>query len=156
MAEAKKPTRKAGSYNWLLWWVIGADELRDQVANYRTYKIYQSARGLSLLLFILSAILTTLITEFLTHVRLSYLDAALFLILGAFIYFGHRWAMIAGMVLWTFEKVFQILSGVHSGHIPNLFGIVIFWTIYMHAMFLAFRTEQARRAAPAIDEAVFD
>jgi hypothetical protein len=151
-----KKKKRNGSRNWFLWWNIGPYELKEQVEGYKTLKIYQSARGISLLLFIGSAVLTALLTELMTHDRSSYVDVALFVILGVFIYFGHRWAMVLGMVLWTLEKVFQVVMLVRGKQFANPFMILLFWAIFMHAMLLAFRTEQARRQQVVINPAVFD
>jgi len=80
-----------------------------------------------------------------------------FLGLGAFIYFGHRWAMILGMILWTGEKALQLVSMFQTGHFANPIGILIFWGVFMHAMYLAFRVEQSRRqGGRVLNPAVFD
>jgi hypothetical protein len=155
MIDLAKGSR-ASSGNWLLWWRIGAGELRDQVKNYDKLKIYQSARGISLLLFVGAAALTVLFTELINHNRLSYIDAACFVFLGIFIYLGHRWAMMAGMVLWTLEKALQLAAMVMTRRFANPVTALLFWALFMHAMFLAYRVEQERRKAPPTDVEVFN
>ena len=139
----------------MLWWMIGADELDKQVKGYNRLRIWQSARGISLLLFIFSAALTGVFVELIAHNRFMYADSVLFLFLGIFIYRGHRWAMIAGMAFWTLEKVVQVVQTIQGGRTFN-FSILFFWVIYMHAMFLAYRVEQERRRSPPENLAVFD
>lgn len=155
-AATKASKKRKASYNWLLWWRIDPTELRDQVDGYDTLKVYQSARGIALLLFIASAILTIAMVELATHDRWAYLDSAIFIGLGIFIYFGHRWAMIGGMALWTLEKLFQLVTMVTTRHIANPIGILIFWALFMHAMLLAYRVEQTRRTSPPVNPSVFD
>jgi hypothetical protein len=139
MADLAKPTKKKTLYSWFLRRIIDPAELDKQVINYDKLKIYQSTRGISLLLFVASAILTSLMTEFVTHNRLDHVDSGVFLVLGVFIYFRHRWAMILGMAFWTLEKLMQLAAVVQHGHMTNPIQIVLFWSIFMHAMFLAYR-----------------
>src|SRR5579864_2533681 len=158
MAGWGRPTKKKNtSGNWLLWWQIDPAELEPQVEKYDQLNIHQSARGIALLLFVASAVLTALVIELSSHDRWGYLDAGVFLGLGAFIYFGHRWAMILSMILWTGEKAMQLVSMFQTGHFANPIGILIFWGVFMHAMYLAFRVEQSRRqGGRVLNPAVFD
>ncbi len=156
MVDLVKSADRKPSLGWIFWWIIDPAELKKQVDHYKTLKITQSARGISLLLFGASAIITALMVEFLNHNRWAYVDSVVFLILGGFIYFGYRWAMILGMVLWTLEKLLQLAPMVRHGVGPSLPGIFIFWAVFMHAMFLAFRVEQARRKGPSVTAAAFD
>ena len=129
--------------NWFLWWRISDKDLRRQVAEYRSLPIYLSMRGLSFLLLLLSSAITVALTELLTHQRLGYIDVGLFLFLGLFVYLGHRWAMIGAMALWTLEKALQGISS-------PIFAVtaLVWWALYMHAFYFAFRVEQERRRAP--------
>jgi hypothetical protein len=149
MTEPAKAQAKKAQMNWLLWWVVTPEELELQVSKYAELKIWQSARGISLLLFLASAVLTAVLIELVTHDRTGYLDAAVFIVIGVLIYLGQRWAMILGMVLWTLEKGFQLVQMTQSGKAYLLVSIIVFWAVFMHAMWLAFRTEQARRKKPA-------
>jgi hypothetical protein len=148
MADPAKPQKKV-QLNWLLWWMVTPEELEEQVSRYDQLKIYQSARGISLLLFVASAVLTVGMIELVTHDRSGYLDAALFIGVGVLIYYRQRWAMILGMVLWTLEKGVQLVQMAQTGKSYFFVSIVVFWSVFMHAMWLAFRTEQARRKKPA-------
>jgi hypothetical protein len=92
----------------------------------------------------------------------AYADVALMATLAAFIYRGHRWAMIAAMLLWTLEKGVIAVEGLGVGHLPSvgrLLSSLLWWAIYMHAFYLAYRVEQERRslsAAPTHDLSVWD
>lgn len=141
MDNQSPSTKRSFNSSWLLWWQIDPEELNRQVTHYHTLSIFKSARGNSLLFLLLSAVITTLFIMFLGHDFFAFVDVALFIILGLFIYRGHRWAMIAAMVLWTIEKVYSLADGQA---LSNIFTIIIWWTAYMHAFYLAWRTEKAR------------
>jgi hypothetical protein len=130
-------------YHWIFWWKIEPDELQRQVREYDSLGMVKSARGLSAALLALSAIVTTIFVCVGWTEVWSLVDAILFLSLGAFIFRGHRWAMISAMVLWTLEKA----SGLY-GKPQYAIMSVIWWTVYMQAFYLAYRVENAKRAAP--------
>ena len=150
--DRQKPTRNAG-VDWLLWWRIDEDQLERQVREYKTLKLWQSMRGISVLLLLLSTALTVLFASinFAGFDASAFVDAGLMLGVALFIYFGHRWAMIAAMMLWTLEKAFGVIDSGGMGLIMS----VVWWAAYMHALFFAFRIEQARRRAPTTDVDVF-
>ena len=73
-------------------------------------------------------------------------DCAVMILLGAFVYRGHRWAIIGAMLLWTFEKLAAPLMGPpKSGVRPIIIGQLIWWAIYMHAFYLSLRVENERK-----------
>jgi len=135
--KINKNTRKNSGWNWILWWRVGEDELKKQVDQYNTLKITQSARGISLLFLMLSFGLTCLFIIFSTQEYLNIIAIVVFLILGFFIYRGHRWAMISVMILWTIEKAYSFLSSP----LPS----IIFWCLYMHEFYLAYKVETIRK-----------
>jgi hypothetical protein len=159
MERDQRPQRRNKALKWLLWWMIDEDELDEQVAEYRDLPIYVAARGLSLLLLLFSAAMTAAVIFFGLLEPIGYVDAALMTVLGLFIYFGHRWAMILTMVVWTIEKGMLIVEPLQGGGTPmNLVVQMFWWAIYMHAFYLAFRVEQERRKrrlSPEIEK-VFD
>jgi hypothetical protein len=130
-------------YHWVLWWKIEPDELRKQVSEYDSVGIIKSARGLSAVLLALSAIATIIFVCVGWADAWSLLDAVLFVGLGAFIYRGHRWAMICAMVLWTLEKAYGLYAKPEYAVIS-----AVWWTTYMQAFYLAYRVENAKRATP--------
>ena len=106
-SNSKKKTR---SYSWIiLWWRIDQEALTNQVQDYKNLKFYQSARGQSVLLLILSAIINIIFIRFFHTSASTLFDISIFLVLAFFIYKGHKWAMIAAMLLWTIEKVSQLI-----------------------------------------------
>lgn len=142
--------KKASKANWLLWWKIDEQELTKQVTEYRTLGLFRSARGISVLCIALSVVITIAIASFgvPSFDAASVAEAAVLVVLAVFIYFGHRWAMVAAMALWTLEKLSMVALGV-GAEPPNGAAIVpqlIWWCIYMHAFYLALRVEQRRRA----------
>jgi len=133
---------------WLLWWLIDTGDLRRQIAHYKTLGIVGSARGQSFLLLTLSAAITTGMIELVSHDRSGYIDVGVFLGLGLLILLGQRWAIILAMAFWTLEKVIQLVQGVSSFQVtPSGAPIVavIWWSIYMHAFYMALRVENGRR-----------
>jgi len=135
-------------WQWVLWWRVDQDELQDQVEKYDKLGWFDAARKLSVLCLLLSACVTAIFGIFNRAVAGEYLfEAILFGVLAAFIYRGHRWAMIAAMVLWTIEKAFALITGLAAGP-SGAGGMVVqplWWAIYMHAFYLALRVERARR-----------
>lgn len=150
--DRPKPARST-TFDWLLWWRIDEDQLDRQVREYRTLRFWQSMRGISALCLLFSAVVTLLLVQFgAGQIDASaYVDVGLMAGCAVFIFFGHRWAMIAAMLLWTLEKGFGLVSSGGGG----LFLQIIWWAAYMHAFFFAFRVEQTRRRAPPADVEVF-
>ena len=140
-------------YKWVLWWRVDQIELQDQVEKYSTLGWFEAARKLSVLCLLFSTAITALFILFKIADAAAYFDALTFLVLAAFIYRGHRWAMIAAMALWTFEKIAAAIPG-WSSLPPNGGSIVVsffWWTAYMHAFYLAYRVEQLKRKPPDLD-----
>ncbi|HEX6976846.1 MAG TPA: zinc-ribbon domain-containing protein [Patescibacteria group bacterium] len=123
---------------WLLWWQVGKDELNKQTREYETLKITQSAKGQSFLLNIFSATITLLFILVGSTDAWNLLDVFILLILGFFIFKGHRWAMVAAMVVWTLEKLISLIDG--NGGILA----ILWWAIYMHAYYVAYKVENMR------------
>jgi len=144
--NAGKPPKKS-RWRWLLWWRVDQAELTEQLEGYDRLGLLRSARKLSVVLLTVSAAVTAAAIYADRLGASSYVDALLFVVLSAFVFFAHRWAMIAVMMLWTLEKgsyVYDSLAGAQ----PNGGGIAahfLWWTTYMHAFYLAFRVEQERR-----------
>ena len=147
---------KKSSWSWLLWWQIDPAGLNEQVEKYGSLTLFKSARGQSVLCLAFSAVLTAIVVVTAvipTFDSYVYLDAALFAILAAFIYFGHRWAMLAAMVLWTFEKGVAVVTPITIGGrsvAPIFLTQFIWWAVYMHAFYFAFRVEQEKRKRSAV------
>jgi hypothetical protein len=159
MAEQAAPPKRRMGWEWLLWWQTPPDELKRQVEYYDTLTFLQSMRGISVALLSF-AIATTLL--FLAAGAggvdvYSLFDVALMAICATFIWLGHRWAMIAAMVLWTLEKVSMLADGLSGGNPASIITQPLWWAVYLHAFYFAFRVEQERRKMPAApDVSVFN
>jgi hypothetical protein len=82
----------------------------------------------------------------------AYVDVAMFLLLAFFIGLGHRWAMMAAMILWTFEmgdRVFETFANHQST--GRVVSGLIFWCLFMHAFYFSFRIEQERKKRAAAE-----
>lgn len=149
----KKPVKKANfDLGWILWWQVDekSAEFQTQVKAYKTLKPWESYREVSFILLILSGVLTTVLVLLSSEdptAMYSFIDVAVLLVIGFFIYKGHRWAMIAAMVLWTYEKGFSLYSQLQDPTSAGSFVVttLIWWTVYMHTFYLAYCVEQARR-----------
>jgi hypothetical protein len=148
-SQTEKKKKKGSFLSWLLWWRIDQDELAKQVSEYHSLKITKSIRGQSLLLLIFSACVTTAFIVFSNFPIESYFDVFISILLGYFIYRGHRWAMIGAMLFWSLEKFYIIYEGIqsyspttHSSSNPLIH--IIWWALYMHAFYFSFSVEQFR------------
>jgi hypothetical protein len=131
-------------WNWILFWKIGPDELHKQVDQYENLKITQSYRGISTLLLLFSAALTSLVAMLgiLGFDSSAFVDVGAFIFLAFFVYKGARWAIILAMLFWTSERAFLLLvSNTSVAPLPQ----VLWWTFYMHWFWGALRVENARR-----------
>jgi uncharacterized membrane protein len=156
MPEGDAARRKL-NWDWLLWWRIDQAELDKQVTEYDDLSFLQSMRGISVVCLAVSLSITAALAGFgaLGLDASAYIDSAIMAVLALFIYFGHRWANISAMVLWTAEKVLTLVDGLGPTHVGSglFFGQFLWWAAYMHAFYFSFRIEQKRRtvarAAPA-------
>lgn len=143
-------TSKSKPWFWVLWWQIDPVELERQVSEYDSLPIYRSMRGISVLCLAFSAAVTTASAFYgIANIdATAYFDAATMLLLAVFIFFGHRWAMIGAMIVWTAEKIISLSDTVtlmqSSGGL--IVSQIIWWALYMHAFYFAFRIEQRRTA----------
>jgi hypothetical protein len=144
--DSKNP--KKSFLSMFTWWKTDPAEVRKQLTQYETLKVWQSARGISALLCLFTVAVTVLFGNFM-HLsgEAIAIDAILWSGLGLFMYRGTRWAFIVGMVLWTLEKVIALYGGLSAGATPIM--QVIWWAIYMSAFFLAFKVESERAKPPA-------
>jgi hypothetical protein len=127
----------------LAWWKADPAEVEKQVLQYETLGFWKSARRLSAFLCGLSVVATVLLGAIMkTSTDAIAVEAVLWSTLGYFMYRGHRWAFVAGMVTWTIEKAFLLVTGVAGGAAPVVQAI--WWAIYMNAFFLGFKVERER------------
>jgi hypothetical protein len=141
-------TPKKRRWAWLLWWEIDQLELEKQVTQYDILSPVRSIRGQSVGCLIFSILITGSFVYFGVFDQSAYFDMSVMAVLAVFIYLGHRWALIAAMLLWTIEKLIGLTNGVTQG--SNLLMQVIWWCMYMHAFYFAFRVEQERKKRNAM------
>lgn len=145
MAEENqdKVGKKSGVLGWILWWKVDNEELNRQIEEYDKLGIIHSARGISLLLLIFSAVIQALVIIS-GNQDFSYIEVFLFLILGYFVFKGKKWAMVTTMVLWTIEKAYSIYVALSSYSGASTFWAILFWAVYMHYFYLAYKVEKER------------
>lgn len=152
MSETSGVTRKKGStWSFLFWWRTDPEEIERQVAGYRSLRVWQSARGISLLCCLFT-VAVTLALGGLVGIPMTdaLVDGTIWTALGLLMYRGQRWAFIAGMVLWTFEKGYFVVTQVGTVHAQPPMQIVlqfIWWAVYLHVFMLGLRVESLRRKA---------
>ena|GEM_PF-1242689 len=145
--QQEKPNNKS------VWWSWKMDEadLQNQVGNYNKLKITESYRGISVL--IISALLgfSFLISAFGLYSDLGSMLWSLVIYAPVlfFVFKGHRWAIVALMVLWTFEKFFQIYQIGESGN-GSVITPLFWWLIIMPYFWKALRVENAKRKIPNV------
>jgi len=148
MAFVSEPEKRKWKFpspvRWLAWWLIDEDELQRQVCDYESFRFWQTPRGWSVIALAFSAVATVLMAIVGLMPKYLFLDAVLFAVLALFIYRGQRWAMVGAMLLWTFEKGYALLNA--DAFDPAPFTQIIWWTVYMHAFYMAFKVEQERNS----------
>ena len=142
--DRSNPDGKRSLTSHLMWWQTDEHELEKQVAQYDTLTITQSARGTSMLCCVFSVAVTTLFGSYLGLTSGTIIgEAAMWSTVAFFMWRGHQWAFIAGMVLWTLEKGLSLTSTTTGGApIVQFF----WWAAYMSAFMLAFRVERRKAA----------
>lgn len=120
--------------------------MKTQVENYDKIKITESYRGISALLILGSMILTVILVKFDVVSYDAVYGAIIYLPLAFFIWKGHRWAMIVMIVLWTFEKGYQVYAT--AGESSPIVAI-IWWAIFVGYFVNAFKVELARKKITA-------
>lgn len=128
-------------------WKIDEADLKNQVENYRTLKIKESYKGISVLIVICLLGLGLLLAFFGVYATPSEVIWSLIIYIPilAFVYRGHRWAIIALMGLWTFEKIYQLYQIGEGGSGGGIMPI-IWWLIIMPYFWKALRVENARKS----------
>lgn len=137
--STSKQKKKSNYTHWLFWWILDKEELEKQVRGYNSLG-WSASRKVSTFALLFSMVITVLLIVFAQWDSSSLFDVAIMGVLAFFIYRGHRWAMVCAMILWSFEKIYSISTSPTS-----ILVSVIWWAIYMHAFYEAFKVEQLRR-----------
>jgi hypothetical protein len=122
-------------------WTLAGEDLKNQVENYRTLEITKSYRGKSVLIVAALLSFSLLLSLFGVYASTEEILSGLIVYIPVliFAYRGHRWAIVALMVLWTAEKGYQLITG--GGSILP----VIVWLVVMPYFVKALKVENERR-----------
>lgn len=118
------------------------EELERQVADYKTLKVYGSARGIPLLILVAMFAWSFGLTQFypelftLSDILVSILMYVPFMI---FTYFGHRWAIVGLLTLYTFDK-WYIMAFTGS-----VVSSLVFWGLVSMYLYRALQVENERK-----------
>ena len=153
MTYETKPKRKRSV--WFLWWQVDPWRLREEVAKYHQLGLHKSARGLSMICLMVIAGLTALSVLF-THNPLVLVDAAIAAGLGLLVLGSAAWSKMVAMIYWTVEKAVALIVAV-LGPSHGLRGLsnILWWAVFMHFFYLAYRVEIERRKPSLSVEEVF-
>lgn len=123
----------------------GAKELKRQVENYDTLGITQSARGQVVLVFG-GLYALSIVLSFFGIIALGDLMWSLIIYIPIlfFVYKGHKWAMIALMILWIIEKVYTAYLTVENQS-GSVWGSIIWLIIGISVIAKALKVENARQ-----------
>lgn len=149
-AEAIIPSKvkKKGNYtHWIFWWILDKDALERQVKEYKNLSVWYASRKIAAIALLFSSLVTILMVTFTNYDSSALIDVALMLILAFFIYRGHRWALVLAMIYWTYAKFYGLYASysiTSTSHTSPIIAI-LWWAIYMHAFYEAFKVEQLRR-----------
>jgi len=122
-------------------------ELRVQINQYHTLPFIKTYRGIACIVLCAVAGLTLLFVVFGVVGVSAMIDVVLILTIAAFVGFGHRWAMIAGMVVWILEKIYQLTSS----NPPSVVSIFFYSLAVLGALYSALRVENLRRKPQPIE-----
>ncbi|MCK4473655.1 zinc-ribbon domain-containing protein [Candidatus Parcubacteria bacterium] len=146
----KEKTEKLKHSANIFSWRINETELNYQVDNYSKLKITESYRGISVLITtallgisILLALFNLYPLEEILYGLIIYVPILLF------VYKGHRWAIVALMILWTFEKGYQFIEV--GGIMP-----LIWWVIITPYFYRVLKVENKRRKLPMNQSTISD
>lgn len=139
--KIKSETSSGKGANWLFWWRLSDDEIKEQAENYNSLGWGRSARKQSIICIGFSVFLTLVMAALGFIPIVGFIDVVVLMIFGIYIYKGKKWSMVAAMVLWTLEKLYTTYSGFSYGNVAMVLSSYLFWSIYMHAFYLSYRTE---------------
>ena len=151
MTTPQQTTQKAkrSPFSFLVWWSPDPVEVEKQVAGYSSFKFWQSARGISLLLCLFSVAVTLILSSSMgIPIANAVAEAVIWITLGLFMYRGFRWAFVLGMLLWTVEKGALVAQQVSTTGAGSPFVQLIWWAVYMNAFYMGFTIERSRRNPP--------
>lgn len=147
--ENEAAQKEKGAFSAVLWWKTDPEEIERQVLQYDELKVWQSTRGISLLLCLFSVLITVAIGGFIgLSGGVIASEAVMWTVIGLLMFRGHKSAFVVAMVLWTLEKGVLVFDTAAVGGMPFL--QILWWALYMQVFMQGYRVEKARRLkAPA-------
>lgn len=123
------------------------EEFEIQVESYDNLSVMKSNRGQASL-FLGAVIIISIAFGIFDIMPLSDVIYSLiiYIPLTFFIYKGHRWAMYLGIVLWTFEKAYQVVTLNGKGFIV----IVLWWLWLVTILYSAIKVENERKKRKSV------
>lgn len=128
-------SKKTSFFKMLQWWRLDPVEVMLQTSQYDSLPFIKSARKISSALLVFSSVVSLFIGG-----DDSWIGASIFAVFAVFVFMGHRWAIIASMILWTIEKGYMIYERPQSSVIQ-----IIWWCVYMQFLYLSYTVEVERR-----------
>lgn len=142
--------KKKKSQSFYSWKIDDAD-LKNQVDNYNSLKIAESYRGIAVLIYSVLLVFSLLLSFFgLFSDTTSIIFAIIFYIpILFFVYKGHRWAIVILIVMWTYEKGYQLYEIGKSGKGGGII-LIFWWLFFMPYFWRALKVENERRKSQRI------
>lgn len=144
--------------NQFIWWKLDPTQLKKQVNEYTTLKVYKSFKGIAVL-FIAGWVFLTkffsiihwipnnkFIVSLFVYEDIGIFSLIFYLFLMVFVYKGKRWAIVIAMIIQTLNSGYALLSSILLGNIDIIFWlmIVFWWALFMKFFYAAFKVEQLR------------
>lgn len=144
--EQEKPKKKN---KWS--WKLDEFDLKKQVDGYQTLKISESYRGISVLIVLVLLGLSFVLSFFglYSNPTTVFYGIMVYLPVLFFVYKGHRWAIIALMIMWTYEKGYEIYQVVQNGG-SGVIMPIIWYLIFMPYFWKALQIENEKRKDASI------
>ena len=138
---------RKGFWGSLFDWRIDPEELPRQIIEYRTLRWTESYRKIAGALWLLTLLVTSTIGQWLTKLTVEEVMTGdtLYAALAIFCFRGHRWAFLVSMILWTFEKVYNVTTADYGAPVFRLFWAILWWALYLGVFWKAFDVERKRR-----------
>lgn len=149
--EPQEATKKQSAFQKMFQIKYNPEELNHQVENYDSLPFHKSARGQGVLAVLFSITITLLFAYFVPEmgsvVGIAIVMLILYGIPTVFMYKGYRWGSAFLIVLWTLEKLSQIITTPRF-----LVGVFLWWLAFTTAFYRAYEveTERSKRAKAAV------
>lgn len=154
--------------NQFIWWKLDPIQLKKQVSEYTSLKIYKSYRGIAVLLIAGWIFLTKFfslvqwipnnkfIVSLFIYEDIGFFNLLFYLFLIVFIYKGKKWAIIVAMMIQTLNSGYALLNSITSVNMDIIFWLMIifWWSLFMRFLYGAYRVEKERNKIKKEDQKV--